>query len=1144
MKNVSPVLLVLLGLLAGYPAVRLATAPAADTKKAEAPKSADKSANSSTPAPPDPAPAVQESCSSKDKNSPPPSWCEPVRVLREFFGLPNDPGKPRDASLNEVVLAARTAGYDLRFLVALVPAPPDPRLDQALDAIQEGFADAKYDQNAPHRPGPPTPDDYLIDRMWLPTTGAEAAPWTTSPQSPGIMLFRGTYPNSLEVVLLVPESLKRGIQKDAFLEALDLANGLHGASVEDRVSILGPSFSGSAESLRLALLRWQESRGGPLKFQVASGSATAQGVGEVFAAMDDVPFCRTVLPDEALKDAAFTFLRDEMGWDLRKVALLTEADTAYGQGSIALRKGPRRKKDKKEDKKEREKEDEKEKKRWSRIYGGLVLVPFPSHISDVRNAVETEEEKSQKAAALENPLQTNRPGLDLSLTGGEQDPDLVPTFSTLTTQSNDLMLSNLLGTISREGIRYVGILATDVKDKIFLAEEVRDFAPDVVLFTFDNNLLYAHPQYTQTMDGMLVFSSSPLFTQGAPGLPGSAESYWTSQRRQRSSEFQEGIVKAVKHLLGAGPVPAPQAWIAAVGNGSLWPVARLRMEPASLDGAQLCDAAAPRRVPLRSALDMRRGTGFSAKDDLEILLVAVILGLLAASLSRTALLDGIPGSPKESSVVGNRRLLVLGAVLLAAAAGFLLAVGGIPWWARLFTSAAPQATGDPAQWAFLLALAAAYGALVYNAARAAHGNRISLWGVTAWALGGLLALVLIVLGVRWLCVPGSQIQLFHLRARALASGLSPLIPLSLIGGAVYVWLWNELSRRRLMARLAVDCPLEALCEPVLSGCDPILESFRGLLTRTLPEGPSPWLLPLIAFGPPVLLLWGTVQPIGEGKGFGRFFILFLALSLALSALSFYRFVRVWRGTLRLLHRLDNASPAVAKAFEAISPDLEWRPIKSFGWQMPPFRSLILSANKLRELVAAGRATIENWPESLDAPLKAMFENERDGGSAQEIENRNRIERIFAQACRDLRGQVKDPEVKKFLALRVAAYLRYLFAHLRSCLIGALTSALLALLGITAYAFAPKHFVSLAGWVAVGVAVVLTLWIFLQMDRNPTLSRIGGTTPGKVTLDRVFLTKLFTYVGIPILGLVATQFPAVGQLLSRVAGQVLRVVGGG
>jgi hypothetical protein len=174
----------------------------------------------------------------------------------------------------------------------------------------------------------------------------------------------------------------------------------------------------------------------------------------------------------------------------------------------------------------------------------------------------------------------------------------------------------------------------------------------------------------------------------------------------------------------------------------------------------------------------------------------------------------------------------------------------------------------------------------------------------------------------------------------------------------------------------------------------------------------------------------------------------------------------------------------------------------------------------------------------------MFDGERNEGSVEEIENRLELERILARACVDLRPAAGDPEVKKFLALRVAAYLRYVFAHMRNSLIGGLVSGLLAVLGVTAYVFEPKHFVSLAGWVALAIAVALTLWIFLQMDRNPTLSRIGGTIPGQVTFDRVFLTKLLTYAGIPILGLIATQFPQVGRVLGQLTSQFLRIGGGG
>lgn len=742
--------------------------------------------------------------------------------------------------------------------------------------------------------------------------------------------------------------------------------------------------------------------------------------------------------------------------------------------------------------------------------------------------------------ALETPLQTEQRVLDMDLAGREQVGDLVPTFSPLTTLSSDMVLSNLLATLAREGVRYVGIVATDVKDKLFLAEKIRKFSPDVVLFTFDNNLLYAHPKYAQTMDGMLVFSSSPLFTEGAPWLPASREDSHGGQRRQFSGEYQQGVFEAVRYLLGAAPVAPPRAWISAVGNGALWPIAGLTVPPIpQKEGAvQLCrsDKAAESAPP-----EEPRGNGFAGKDDLQILLVAVLLGLLAVGLNRMALLEEIPGS-KLDYVPGNRRLLTLGAVLLAAAAGFLLAIGGIPLWSRLFVPSLPV-DWEAAQWAYLLALALAYALLVRNSARAAHGQ-ISPILALAWALGGLLAFALLVFGVWWFCVPGSQIQFFHLRARALTSGLSPLVSLAAVGGAIYSWIWSELARRRLMARLATDCPLEAICDPATAGSMPILESFRDLLTRTLPAGVRPWVLPLIAFVPPVSLLWWTVQPIGETRGYGRFFVVFLAVAFALSALSFYRFFRLWRGTLRILHRLDDASPAVAQSFSEISEELDWRPIKSFGWQIPPFRTLVLSVHKLRALVEANKVVVKGYPDSLDIPLKAMFEHERDGGSAREIENRNAIGAIFAQACLDLRDQIADPEVKRFLALRVAAYLRYVFAHMRNSLIGGLTCGLLALVGVTAYVFEPKHFISLAGWLGLGIAVALTIWIFLQMDRNPTLSRIGHTTPGQVTFDRVFLTKLLTYAGIPILGLIATQFPQVGRMLGQLTSQLLRIGGGG
>jgi hypothetical protein len=1016
-------------------------------------------------------------------------WRPPVRTLRDFFGLPTAANASRAASLDELVEEARNAGYGVRLLVALVPLPGEFRFDQALDGIQRGFAQS----------------GYLADRAWLPGTMGEES-------TPGLLLFRRDAGGSrqLAVVFLIGETPKAGVRKEALREALDLAADLQRAAADPVVGILGPSYSGSAESLRLALASWgpweRQHQGVPprvpLRFHIATGSATGNGLENLFRPVDP-SFCRTVPADADLNEAALAFLQDRMGWNLRRAVLLTESDTAYGRSLMSRQ-------------------------------NHLTLVPFPSHISDLRNAFQEERKKDPEArpSPVQARVQDGGRTLGLDLAARERAVDLVPVSDPLTIRGNERMLANLLATVSREGVRSVGILATSVRDKLFLAEEVRRYAPDTVLFTFDSDLLYAHPQYSEVMDGTLVITSEPLFTEGAPWLPGSLR-VEGRERLQFASGFQQGTYEAVRHLLGADPGPPPQAWIAAVGNGSLWPVARL---PLGSGSARLCGGPAFPPEPRLPVLG--EGDGFAAKDDLQLLLAAVVLALLGLWLGRQALLVSVQGASIDV-VRGNRRLLAGGLLLLASAAGVLLAVVSLPLWAR-----GPRLAGRPSQAAFLLAMAAIYAFLVFLAARAAFGKKGTALRAVLGVFGGVLLLEVLGLGVLWLCVPGVQVELFHLRARALSSGLSPLVSLAALGGALYIWAFQELARRRLIARLAVDCPLVSLGEPAAAGAERPVESMGEVLFHTFPRPARFWLLPAIAFLPPTALLWGTVQPIAETQGYGRGFLLLLVLAVALAALSFYRFLRLWTGAYRILRRLDHASPELAEAFTTVGKEVSWRPIGSFGWRIPPFRMLVLSLRKLRALAAAGLVEIPGGVDALDSHLRSAFEHEAGRELAREIESRNALERAVAQACLDLRGKTAEPPVREFLALRVAAFLRYVFAHMRSCLIGSLVPGLLILIAVTSYAFQPKQFVSLAVWLALAVALALTAWVFIQMDRNATLSRIGDTQPGRVTFDRPFLVHLFTYVGIPLLGLVAAQFPAVGRLLGSLADQLLRVAGGG
>jgi hypothetical protein len=255
---------------------------------------------------------------------------------------------------------------------------------------------------------------------------------------------------------------------------------------------------------------------------------------------------------------------------------------------------------------------------------------------------------------------------------------------------------------------------------------------------------------------------------------------------------------------------------------------------------------------------------------------------------------------------------------------------------------------------------------------------------------------------------------------------------------------------------------------------------------------------------------------------------------------FFRFVMIWRTLEPILQRLHHASPELRKIFERLTEEIDWKPMRSFAFQPPPFKMLVLSVQRLDMLIDAGRLKRPK-PDTL---LKDIFESEARGLPLDEWRYRRYLEQAFEKACDDLSGHTAIPGAREFLALRVVAYLRYVFAHLRNSLMGAVGMGLLILIAVTTYAFQPKEFVSLAIWLTLAAGIALTFWIFLQMDRNPALSLISGTKSGEITFDKTFWTNFSLYVAVPVLSLIATQFPEVGRLLGRMTDQLLRIAGGG
>jgi len=265
-------------------------------------------------------------------------------------------------------------------------------------------------------------------------------------------------------------------------------------------------------------------------------------------------FSAVTIPDRVTLDKVMGyFTKIEPDLQKGKVALLVEANTAYGRAGK------------------------------EQTEAQVTTIPFPLHVSQLRAASERQKTQQQQAKTQ---VTFQAPMLDLPLEDADERQDSIRELSKLDLPSAELILANLLSTISRDQFRFVGIMATDARDTMFLAQEVREHNPEAVLFTLNPDLLYLHPQINTATRGMLVFSSYPLFN---------SNQLWsfpnpTSVRLQFPDQGAEGAYNATLALLDARDllveygvpfiIPTkdaccptwPPLWITVVGRDGLWPL--------------------------------------------------------------------------------------------------------------------------------------------------------------------------------------------------------------------------------------------------------------------------------------------------------------------------------------------------------------------------------------------------------------------------------------------------------------------------------------------------------------------------------------------------------------------------------------------
>lgn len=1152
-----------------------------------------------------------------------------AKLIEDFLHAPADQGRWQDGDPR--------ANYTLNFMIAIVADPIDSRLtrtfDSSISSIQRAFEasgyvldrfDLAWSEPAGSKAGAsPDNDGASKDKPETADSRSQHSQLSQSAENPryrrqpSLLLFRDPPDPSrnrakgkLSMVFLVGETPTSGLRKAAMRGALDqladfwgwvpgsnkLPDELYKLAQNNRsrtVKIMGPTFSGSAVSLEFALRDWLAQLPGRVrtrvKFRIVSGTATAIHPEEFYTigAGGLKTFRAVVPPDDAVMPKIFNYI-SSLGYGLgyKRIVMLTEGSTAYGQVSTRGYKPSR-----------------------------VLNLPFPLHISQLRTASEKQRQSLQNSASgvINNPA----PSVPLNTGEASQPKETPPSFSSLEAPSSDLVLSRLLSTISHEGYHAVGILNTDVRDTIFLARQIHQHCPGTFVFTVNSDLLYSHPDVGVAARGMLVFTPYPLFNPNQVWTP---PFLGGNSRLQFSSQDAECVYNATLALLcrkdlildygepfqpqGSEGTAKPALWVTVVGRNGPLPVTVLQWEGNKDEHYSLI---VDRHDQEQLTID-QKGIYTSGSVLGIVLLSGVLIGFSLLVIRRYH----SPRNQEEerqsglySSLLGGaatpeyRRqaclfllvsmisllsfyLVVISAYSLPAIASWSL--GTLPpttdwhWLVPLVLVLALIVTA-------LLSLAGATVVLLRNSRKAPH-QKSSFQGMVKGVvlLGCLYALLLSLrLAVVWIYTAweGHPEAFFtYIRAFEFSSGISPLVPISCL--ALAGFLWGFYSSRRLQIIDGVR-----LKTPERSGKKNRLhadtESFKGVTAlvvkvRKRLERPSALARGQYAFfiflGELVVmcLFFFPFVPSYEGREFyflcaWGIFLIYLALSM-----EFVRLYLTWATFRHLLQRLAvhpmrKAYGRYRESFKGLNRIDLAMPLQTFAVlsfsvdQAERMHRMASNLSSSQALPAGEKLNLESWMSDArqKVPLAARSLSEALGADAQgksrlAIVKRSESQQalgILAQATAKLlepswHKAANLPSItqesrqlkafrelaEEFLAGRTVLLISYVVPSLRNLGALILSGLLLVLFAEMFYPFVQKNHLLAVNWIVILAFAGLALMVVLQMERDAVLSALNGTTPGKVKVTRQFAFRVLTYVMVPILVLLSVQFPdTIGQIVS-------------
>lgn len=1032
-----------------------------------------------------------------------------------------------------------------------------------VEASNKRVLDEKGSEILVKKLGHAAPNDS-VDRVW-----------------PGAMLFRGSDPQHDTLLLLVGESPVVGVQPEQLRIALEKAWWLRPDEAQIRsqddpppIAIVGPSFSGSAESLQKGIQTWATkcccactdnapdqcpgpcpqamcpSLCGLLPVRVVSGPTTGQGVKSIIerdglARVEQIAMLlptvwdnieNRFLPKEQRKEET----KGEMKERRARMMVVLESGTSFGGAEFFRDKGIR-------------------------------VLRYPLHVGQMRDAATDE-----GPAGLELDASGR---LSLSL-ADERDPlDIPPPiFPRLTRNVTDIAIAQGMKHLQDDGTELVGIIGTNALDVGFIASRIRAAAPNVQIVVVEWDNLFAHPQLAKDMFGTWVFTSF---------APGDSASRLLGQPRYiHGNSTAAGIFEAARRVFSSKSEPMdPQLWLGMVGSNAIWPV---KLFPEGTHALVRSSDVVPCLVQQRE----RAATPNSLFWILNVfggyLLIAWVRRFTVKEGRRPRLL-----LPRAFYVPMAGTTKAFRGVRVGSSAALLTAMAA----AVVPLSYSPDLVGE---WTVMLLALPVTGTLALLAMMLLDATEDVL-DVSPLSLTLLIGAVTFVLWV-WHRPSAPDLNMFlqYERVTTLASGLTPLAPLLLLGLALAIMMIAHARREWLPRKWFVDTlkDIDARARSVASPVRSELLAMRELLSSLLrsiclreevrePRRPVggvavSLLIGVIAAGVAGVALVehhlpGRLDPISEclalveicllfgltAHGIGYSLVVWLRLRRFLRYLMWTPLVEAFDRLPQQLDRHFSLRLSSTAAF-AGALRLPLEQINTIAAMVPPlsgktainFRDIADRVTKRHEDERGNRAV--DWSKLLaietetfhllcGAAVDVYAETATIGQMTLPVLNfseRNdkkvSDETDTITALRRQRRPTPVPQLcEEFVATMLTSVMSFAFVQIKNMLLATSVAVVLMLLAVASYPFMGQRALIARMMILIASLVGVVLTMLITMDTNEILSRISNRTPGKVEVDATFLEPMLTYAGVPVLVALATYFPSLRQDVHGLVGWFIR-----